>query len=62
MKIRNCNNVQEKYIIFREVDGENWYYGSDDDLVNCSRIVAELSILGANVRIVETENVICSIF
>lgn len=53
MKILNMSPTSKnyKYIIYREVNGVNWFYGADNDINICSEIVAEL---GSNARIVES--------
>lgn len=54
--ISNLSSVARnyKYIIFRIVDGVNWYWGANDDVTKCSEICAQL---GANARVVESINV-----
>lgn len=44
-----------KYIIYRIVDGVNWYYGAYDDVLLCSEVC---HTIGHNSRIVESNNVI----
>lgn len=56
MKINNLSIKAKnyQYIIYRIVDGENWYWGADNELSRCSEICAQL---GDNARIVESINV-----
>lgn len=56
IEIKNLNlgAFGYKYIIFRIVNGINWYWGADNDIMRCSEICAQL---GDNARIAESINV-----
>lgn len=59
--IRNCGApcVSYTYVIYRVVEGVNWYYGATDDLARASQICAEL---GSNARVAESENCNCLVY
>lgn len=59
--IHNCGApcVPYTYIIYRVVEGVNWYYGATDDLTRASHICAEL---GSIARVAESENCNCLVY
>ena len=61
MKRTKINNksldfANYKYVIYRVVDGVNWYWGACNNLEDC---VNAIHVLGKNARITESENVEC---
>lgn len=59
--IRNCDStcISYTYIIYRVVEGVNWYYCTTNDLTRASQICAEL---GSTARIAESENCNCLVY
>ena len=57
IKIENLTQgaYDYKYIVFRIVEGKNWYWGAFDNVLRASEACAEL---GSNARIVETAHLI----
>lgn len=55
MKINNVSEYGrgKKFIVFREHDGENWYYSGWDDLDDALRVCAEIGGQVAPVELVE---------
>ena len=59
MKRTKINNksldfANYKYVIYRVVDGENWFWDAYNTLEEC---VNAIHVLGKNTRITESENV-----
>ena len=51
---KSSNYANYKYVVYRVVDGENWFWDAYNTLEECVNVI---HMLGKNARITESENV-----
>ena len=51
---KSSNYTNYKYVVYRVVDGENWFWDAYNNLEDCVNVI---HMLGKNARIIESENV-----